>query len=119
MKIKGEGVRMLEKIEEKARKIERILGDLDRLDTAIAEFMDSGMDYLEKQKEEKRQLENKQENMRRMKGEEEKQVAKLNEAIVGQAARKRLCEDNLKLRRYKREEKEAERDGRGGGRGIG
>jgi len=100
---------MLEKIEEKARKIERILGDLDRLDTAIAEFMDSGMDYLEKQKEEKRQLENKQENLRRMKGEEEKQVAMLNEAIVGQAARKRLCEDNLKLRRYKREEKEAER----------
>jgi len=60
-------------------------------------------------REAKKVLEDEMQKIRGEKGEEEDSVANHKEAIAGQQARKRLCTDNLKYRKYKKEEREADR----------
>jgi len=109
-KIKREGEKRMEKIDEKIKKVERYLGDVDRLDIAIREYEEKGGDQeLVQLREAKKVLEDEMQKIRGEKGEEEDSVAKHKEAIAGQEARKRLCTDNLKYRKYKKEEREADR----------
>merc|ERR1719369_920402 len=91
-------------------KIERMLGDLERVDASIADYEDSGMDLkLKEQTDEKKELENELEKVKHETMVTEEEVLRQKEAIAGQAATRRYYEDNLRYRKYKKEEKEAEK----------
>jgi len=100
----------VEKIEERSKKVERYLGDIDRLDNAIREYEEKGIDEeINQLKKTKQELDDRIVKIREEKIEEEDKVAKHREAIAGQESKKRLYADNLKYRQYKKEEKGAEK----------
>ena len=93
------------KNQERERNLERVRVDLDRLDADLKKYQDDGKDEeLDRLQKEKDNLEKKMSEMRKQRVQIEHQASELKVEVSNQESRKRLYEDNLKLRGYKDQE---------------
>jgi len=104
-KLISEGEREIECLVERERKLERFLGELKRLDQVLSRYAELGKEeHLEKLKKEKLDLEEKMSELKDEKRQIEERVGKLKVAVSNQESRRRLFDDNLRLRDYKTKE---------------
>merc|ERR1712130_601576 len=93
------------KNQERERNLERVRVDLERLEADLQKYQDSGMEKeLKRLEEEKNRLEEKMSEMKKQRVQFERQASELKVEVSNQESRKRLYEDNLKLRDYKDQE---------------
>jgi len=87
------------------RNLERVRVDLERLDKELKKYQeDRKKEELERLKRERTNLEEKMSEMKAQRVEIEHRASELKVEVSNQENRKRLYEDNLKLRSYKDEE---------------
>ena len=109
-KLIRDGERVVENILERDRKLERFITGLQRLDTVISTYADGEKEeILDKLKQEKLNLEGKMTELKGEKRETEERGGKLKLAISNQESRRRMFDDNLRLREYKTKEAKFER----------
>lgn len=109
-KLIRQGEQAVEVFQERERKLERFLVELQRLDTLCLNYSDGDKDeLLEKLKKDKTELEEKMGELKEDKRETEERVNKLQLDISNQESRRRLFVDNLKLREYREKETKCDR----------
>lgn len=103
--LKREGEEASRKNQERERNLERVRVDLERLDKELKKYQeDRKKEELERLKRERTNLEEKMSEMKAQRVEIEHRASELKVEVSNQENRKRLYEDNLKLRSYKDEE---------------
>ena len=103
--LKREGEEASRKNQERERNLERVRVDLERLDKELKKYQeDRKKEELERLKRERTNLEEKMSEMKAQRVEIEHRASELKVEVSNQENRKRLYEDNLKLRSYKGEE---------------
>ena len=103
--LKREGEEASRKNQERDRNLERVRVDLERLDKELKKYQeDRKKEELERLKRERTNLEEKMSEMKAQRVEIEHRASELKVEVSNQENRKRLYEDNLKLRSYKDEE---------------
>lgn len=109
-KLIRDGERSVENIVEKERKLERFLEGLQRLDTLISNYAEGEKEeHLDRLKRDKKEIEEKIRELKEEKRESEEQGSKLKLAVSNQESRRRMFDDNLRLRDYKRKEGKCDR----------
>eukprot|EP00092_Neocalanus_flemingeri_P030577 GFUD01033198.1.p1 GENE.GFUD01033198.1~~GFUD01033198.1.p1 ORF type:complete len:1313 (+),score=556.33 GFUD01033198.1:149-4087(+) len=109
-KLMRDGEKMVECIVERERKLERFSGDIQRLDTVLSTYADGDKDeHLERLKKDKVDLEEKMSELKDEKRQTEERASKLKVEVSNQESRRRLFDDNLRLRDYKNKEGKYER----------
>jgi len=109
-KLVRDGEKEVEVLVDRDRKLERFLGHLQRLDSVLTKYTDSDKDeQLEKLKKDKVELEEKINELKEEKRQIEENMSKLQVAVSNQESRRRMFDDNLRLREYKNKEKKHER----------
>jgi len=103
--MKREGEEAFKKNQEREKNLERVRVDLERLDADLKAYQDAGKEeLLERFMEERANLEEKMSEMKEQRVKIENQASELRVKVSNQETRKRLYEDNLKLRGYKDQE---------------
>merc|ERR1719342_1877589 len=103
--MKREGEEASRKNQERERNLERVRVDLERLDKDLQAYINGGKEEeLEKFRKEKSNLEEQMDAMKKQRVAIERQASELKVEVSNQESRKRLYEDNLKLRGYKNQE---------------
>jgi len=109
-KLIRDGERAVETIMERERKLERFLEGLQRLDTLISNYADGEKEEnLARLKRDKTEIEGKITELKDEKRESEEQVSRLKLAVSNQESRRRMFDDNLRLRDYKSKEAKCDR----------
>merc|ERR1719318_2553054 len=95
-KLIRDGEKAVEKIVERERKLERFMEGLKRLDTLLGNYADGEKEeLLDRLKKDKRET--------------EERGSQLKLAVSNQESRRRMFDDNLRLREYKRKEEKCDR----------
>jgi DNA repair protein RAD50 len=103
--VRRDGDRAIDANREKERRLEGLRGDIERLETAVRTYIQDGKDAsLRTSKREKVELESKLGEMRAGRADLESRISDLRVRVSGQDGRRRIFDDNLKLREYKRQE---------------
>ena len=103
--LKRQGEETARKNQERERNLERARVDLERLEKDLTAYQEAGKEEaLEKFKQERSNLEERMSGMKNQRADIERQASELKVEVSNQESRKRLYEDNLKLRDYKDQE---------------
>jgi len=100
-----EGEQSVEVLMDRQKKVERFMEGIQRLDTKISQYADGDKgDALEKLKSMKGDIESQLAELKNEKREIEEKSGKIKLDISNQESRRRMFDDNLRLRDYKRKE---------------
>jgi hypothetical protein len=103
------GEEQLEQLVAREKDVDDYLKEVSRLDRVIQEYVQDNKEAkFEQEKLNKKELEGKLRELRELRRQSEAEVQKIKMELASQAARRRACEDNLKLRGYRREEQECD-----------
>ena len=104
--MRREGDEEVARLQEREKELEIVEGRVERLDTEIQAYRDQGKDgQLVRLKEEKVELEKKLAEMKQTREELQRKMSKLEVEVSSQGSRRRMLEDNLKLRGYQEQER--------------
>jgi len=110
LQARRQGEQELEDLAARQKMVEGHVTEVSRLDLAIQEYVrDNKEAKFEQERLNKKELEGELRELRERRRQAEAEVQQLRTELASQEARRRTCDDNLKLRGFRREETECDR----------